>query len=189
MVDCSDEVPMMELVEMVVQPVLLDLLLPLLVVDKELFGWLHVEIGVLFVRPDKLLAFSSTSTFKGGRGSLTSIFSLSFNSNFLRHLCTLFRSDMLFVSSGEKNAKSIALFTLHCFPAFKALFRPSAAMMVWSHVGTATPEGNDPIANVDVVAADEFSKCFSKSLQFLLVATDWMVVAGTTSHSAVPLDE
>ena len=59
---------MMELVEMVVQPVLLDLLLPLLMVDKELFGWLHVEIGVLFVRPDTLLAFSSTSTFKGAVG-------------------------------------------------------------------------------------------------------------------------
>jgi len=153
---------MMELVEMVVQPVLLDLLLPLLMLEKELFGWLHIEIGVLFVRPDTLLAFSSTSTFKGGRWSLTSIFSVSFNSNFLRHLNTLFQSDMLFVSSGEKNAKSIALFTLHCFPALKAIIRPSAAMIVRSHGGTAMPEGNDPIANVDVVAADELSKFFSK---------------------------
>ena len=154
---------MKELVEMVVQPVLLDLLLPLLMVEKELFGWLHVEIGVLFVRPDTLLAFSSTSTFKGGRGgSLTSIFSVSFNSNFLRHLSTLFRSDKFFVSSGEKNAKSIALFTLHCFPALKAIIRPSVAMIVRSHGGTAMPEGNDPIANVDVVAADELSKFFSK---------------------------
>jgi len=168
MVDCSDAVTIMDLVEMVVLPVLMDLLFPLLLLDKELFGWLLVEIGVLFVRPDMLLAVSSALTVKGAPGSSTNIFSFSLNSSFLRHLCTLLRSETLFASSGEKNAKSIALFTLHCLPAFKALFRPSAAMMVRSHGGTATPEGNDPIANVDVVAADELPKFFSELLLLAL---------------------